>query len=91
VQITGSILQPNVSGNIKLSNGEVYLPHDRGGASSNRFRSYQSALPGGGIDKSFASKYISQYFGSESASPVAKISQTSGSGSTLLGYCFSIM
>ncbi|CAJ1973770.1 unnamed protein product [Sphenostylis stenocarpa] len=79
VQITGSILQPNISGNIKLSHGEVYLSHDKGDASSNRFPSYRSALPGGGIDKSFASRYISQYVGSESASPMAKISQTSGS------------
>ncbi|WVZ19349.1 hypothetical protein V8G54_006671 [Vigna mungo] len=83
VQITGSILQPNISGNIKLSHGEVYLPHDRGGASTNRFRSYQSALPSRDIDKSFASRYIPRYFGSESASPMAKISQTSGSGNTL--------
>ncbi|KAL9313337.1 hypothetical protein ACSQ67_018789 [Phaseolus vulgaris] len=86
VQITGSILQPNISGNIKLSRGEVYLPHDRGGSSPNRFPSYQSALPGGGIDKSFASRYIPQYFGSESASPMTKISQSSGSGNTLHAY-----
>lgn len=86
MQITGSILQPNISGNIKLSRGEVYLPHDRGGSSPNRFPSYQSALPGGGIDKSFASRYIPQYFGSESASPMTKISQSSGSGNTLHAY-----
>nr|KYP34089.1 hypothetical protein KK1_044988 [Cajanus cajan] len=75
VQITSSVLQPNISGNIKLSHGEVYLPHNKGGASSNRFPSYQSALP----DESFASRYISQYFGSESASLMTKISQSSGS------------
>ncbi|KAL2346810.1 hypothetical protein Fmac_000810 [Flemingia macrophylla] len=69
VQITGSVSQPNISGNLKLSQGEVYLPHD------NRFPSYQSALP----DESFASRYISQYFGSESASLMTKISQSSGS------------
>lgn len=85
VQITGSILQPNISGNIKLSQGEVYLPHDKGGAASNGFPSYPSAVPRGGIDKSYASRYISQYFGSESASLMAKNSQSSGSGNTLHG------
>ncbi|TKY74672.1 hypothetical protein E2542_SST03435 [Spatholobus suberectus] len=79
VQVTGSILQPNISGNIKLSHGEVYLPHDKGGAASNRLPSYQSVLPGGGIDESFASRYIARYFGSESASLMTKISQSSGS------------
>ena len=83
MQITGSILQPNISGNIKLSHGKVYLPHDRGGASTNKFRSFQSELPSGGIDKSFASRYISRYFGLESAPPMVKISQTSGSGNSL--------
>lgn len=81
MEITGSILQPNISGNIKLSHGEVYLPHE-GGAVSNRFPSYQSALPGGGVDKSLASRYTSRYFGSESASQMTKISQPSGSGNT---------
>ena len=38
MQITGSILQPNISGNIQLSRGEAYLPHDKGSgaASSNK-------------------------------------------------------
>ncbi|KAK7410301.1 hypothetical protein VNO78_00981 [Psophocarpus tetragonolobus] len=79
LQITGSILQPNISGNIILSHGEVYLPHDKGGAASNKFPLYQSELPGGGDDKSSVSRYISQYVGSEFASPMAKISQSSGS------------
>ncbi|KAL5190103.1 hypothetical protein HKD37_04G009631 [Glycine soja] len=85
VQITGSILQPNISGNIKLSQGEVYLPHDKGGAASNGFPSYPSALPRGSVDKSFASRYISRYFGSEAASPMAKNSQSSDCGNTLRG------
>ncbi|RDX99770.1 hypothetical protein CR513_17133, partial [Mucuna pruriens] len=79
VQITGSILQPNISGNIKLSHGEVYLLHDKGGASPKRFPSYQSALPSGSIDESFASRYISRYFGSESAFLMTKGSESSGS------------
>ncbi|MED6138356.1 hypothetical protein PIB30_073645, partial [Stylosanthes scabra] len=55
VQITGSILQPNISGNIKLSQGEAYLPHDKGdkgsGAASNRFPSNQPPLSAGGVIK----------------------------------------
>ncbi|XP_027356890.1 uncharacterized protein LOC113866209 [Abrus precatorius] len=68
VQIAGSILQPNISGNIKLSHGEVCLPHDRGGAASNRFHG-----------ETFASKYISPYFSSEPSSLTTKISQSSSS------------
>ncbi|XP_057423582.1 protein TIC236, chloroplastic-like [Lotus japonicus] len=80
LQITGSILQPNISGNIKLSHGEAYLPHDRGGAhASNRFPSNQSVLPAGGISKMFASRYVSRFFSSESASSRATNSQSSGS------------
>ncbi|KAL5071400.1 hypothetical protein RYX36_022287 [Vicia faba] len=80
VQITGSILQPNISGNIKLSNGEAYLPHDRGGApASNRFPSNQSMLPSGGVSQVFASRYVSRFFSSESPSASADTSQSSGS------------
>ncbi|CAL5206377.1 unnamed protein product [Lathyrus oleraceus] len=80
VQITGSILQPNISGNIKLSNGEAYLPHDRGGApASNRFPSNQSMLPSGGVSQVFASRYVSRFFSSESPSASANTSQSSGS------------
>ncbi|XP_061359585.1 protein TIC236, chloroplastic-like isoform X2 [Gastrolobium bilobum] len=80
MQITGSILQPNISGNIKLSQGEAYLPHDRGGApASNRFPSNQSMVPAGGVSRVFASRYVSRFFSSESASSKAKISQSSGS------------
>lgn len=40
IQITGSILQPNVSGMIKLSNGEASLPQDKGsGEASKRLAS----------------------------------------------------
>ncbi|RYQ90040.1 hypothetical protein Ahy_B09g096350 isoform A [Arachis hypogaea] len=60
VQITGSMLQPNISGNIKLSQGEAYLPHDKGdkggGAASNRFPSNQPPLPAGGVSRAFASR-----------------------------------
>ncbi|CAI0416943.1 unnamed protein product [Linum tenue] len=69
MQVTGSILQPNISGNIKLSHGEAYLPHDRGsGASSfNRLASNPARLPGG-VNLAAASRYVSRFFGTEPAS-----------------------
>ncbi|XP_040968677.1 protein TIC236, chloroplastic isoform X2 [Gossypium hirsutum] len=69
LQITGSILQPNISGNIKLSHGEAYLPHDKGSgpAPFNRLTSNQSRLPGAGINQAVASRYVSRFFGSEPA------------------------
>lgn len=88
MQITGSILQPNISGNIKLSHGEAYLPHDRGGApASDRFPSNQSMLPSGGVSQVFASRYVSRFFSAESPSK-AKTSQSPGSGIALLIYQF---
>ncbi|KAL4297144.1 hypothetical protein GQ457_12G028170 [Hibiscus cannabinus] len=53
LQITGSILQPNISGNIKLSHGEVYLPHDKGSepVAFSRLASNQSVFPGAGINQ----------------------------------------
>lgn len=83
LQITGSILQPVISGNVKLSNGEVYLPHDGGSGNSQALASNQSALSAGGNSQEFASRYISQYFGSRSASLTTKSSQSSSSGNTL--------
>ncbi|KAH1203410.1 hypothetical protein GmHk_17G049668 [Glycine max] len=80
LQITGSILQPNISGNIKISQGEAYLPHDRGGTpASNRFPSNQSVLPTAGVSRMFASRYVSRFLNSESASSREKVSQSSGS------------
>ncbi|KAM6592238.1 hypothetical protein CsatA_014843 [Cannabis sativa] len=65
MQITGSILQPNISGNIKLSHGEAYLPHDKGsGSAHNRLASDQSTLPGGEV----ALTYVSRFFNSQPAS-----------------------
>ncbi|XP_028802385.1 uncharacterized protein LOC114757483 isoform X2 [Neltuma alba] len=77
VQITGSILQPNISGNIKLSHGEAYLPHDRGGATTNRFPSNQSMLPPAGVSQAVASRYVSRFFSSKSAASRTKVSQSS--------------
>lgn len=83
LQITGSILQPVISGNVKLSRGEVYLPQDGGSGDSQALASNQSAVSAGGDSQEFASRYISQYFGSRSASLTTKSSQSSSSGNTL--------
>ncbi|KAJ7958710.1 Embryo defective protein [Quillaja saponaria] len=78
MQITGSILQPNISGNIKLSHGEAYLPHDKGsGTASNRFASNQSMLPAAGVSRTVASRYVSRFFSSEPATLRVKSSQPS--------------
>ncbi|KAE8735436.1 hypothetical protein F3Y22_tig00000340pilonHSYRG00391 [Hibiscus syriacus] len=77
LQITGSILQPNISGNIKLSHGEAYLPHDKGSgaAAFNRLASNQSRLLGAGVNKAVASRYVSRFFSSEPASSRTKLPQ----------------
>ncbi|KAK9029590.1 hypothetical protein V6N11_026702 [Hibiscus sabdariffa] len=77
LQITGSILQPNISGNIKLSHGEAYLPHDKGSGAApfNRLASNQSRLVGAGVNKTVASRYVSRFFGSEPASSRTKLPQ----------------
>ncbi|XP_022936094.1 uncharacterized protein LOC111442799 [Cucurbita moschata] len=68
MQITGSILQPNISGNIQLSRGEAYLPHDKGSgaASFNKVVSDQFSPPTGSSNQVVASKYASPFFSSES-------------------------
>uniref|UniRef100_A0A5B7AB30 Translocation and assembly module TamB C-terminal domain-containing protein n=1 Tax=Davidia involucrata TaxID=16924 RepID=A0A5B7AB30_DAVIN len=70
LQITGSILQPNISGNIKLSHGEAYLPHDKGSGAApfNRMASNQSSLPSGGYNRVVASKFVSRFFSLKPAS-----------------------
>ncbi|KHG03609.1 Acetolactate synthase large subunit [Gossypium arboreum] len=79
LQITGSILQPTISGNIKLSHGEAYLPHDKGSGAAplNRLASNQSRLLGSGVNKAVASRYVSRFFGSEPASSRTKLPQPS--------------
>ena len=66
MHITCSILQPNISGNIKLSHGVAYLPHDKGsGSAPNRLASNQSTLPGGGVNSEVALRYVSRFFNSQ--------------------------
>ncbi|XP_007013733.2 PREDICTED: uncharacterized protein LOC18588930 [Theobroma cacao] len=79
LQLTGSILQPNISGNIKLSHGEAYLPHDKGSGAApfNKLASNQSRLPGAGVSQAVASRYVSRFFSSEPASSRTKLPQSS--------------
>lgn len=63
LQITGSITQPNISGNIKISHGEAYLPHDKGSGTAPfpRDASNGPKLPGGSYSRMAASKYVSRF------------------------------
>lgn len=67
LQITGSILQPSISGNIKLSQGEAYLPHDKGSGTApfNRLPSNQTRLPKDTFNRMVAARYVSRFFGAE--------------------------
>ncbi|KAK1324832.1 hypothetical protein QJS10_CPA01g01238 [Acorus calamus] len=79
MQITGSILQPDISGMIKLSHGEAYLPHDKGnGASVNQLTSNISSFPSGGYSRMTTSGHVSRFFGSEPASSKTKFPQSTG-------------
>lgn len=79
LQVTGSILQPNISGNIKLSHGEAYLPHEKGGgaaaAAINREASDSSNMPSGGYNQVVASKYVSRFL---NLKPATSVQQPSG-------------
>ncbi|CAI9094401.1 OLC1v1030130C2 [Oldenlandia corymbosa var. corymbosa] len=63
LQISGSILQPTISGKTKLSHGEAYIPHDKGSGSApfNRDVSNQAGVPVGGYNRAVASKYVSRF------------------------------
>lgn len=79
IQIAGSILQPNISGMIKLSHGEAYLPHDRGnGAVVNRLASNVSRFPPAGYNRMTAPGHVSRFFGSLSPAVHNKWPQPSG-------------
>ncbi|KAF9613143.1 hypothetical protein IFM89_005714 [Coptis chinensis] len=80
VQITGSILQPNISGMIKLSRGEAYLPHDKGNGAAmiNRLASNRPNLSAAGYGRMTGPGYVSRFFSSEPATSHAKFPQPSG-------------
>ncbi|KAF3780354.1 hypothetical protein EJ110_NYTH39403 [Nymphaea thermarum] len=70
IQVTGSILQPDVSGMIKLSHGEAYLPHDKGaGATVNRLTANRSSLASSIYSRLASSGHVSRFFGSLSTGP----------------------
>ncbi|GAB4854197.1 hypothetical protein Ancab_022779 [Ancistrocladus abbreviatus] len=79
LQITGSIFQPNISGKIKMSHGEAYLPHDKGSGAApfNKFASSQSRLSIGGYNRMVAA-YVSRFSSSEPAVSRSSFSQSSG-------------
>ncbi|KAG9459336.1 hypothetical protein H6P81_003844 [Aristolochia fimbriata] len=78
IRITGSMMQPNVSGMIQLSHGEAYLPHDKGnGAETRVLPSSQSILPKVGYNRMVASGKVSSYLGVGLTSSNAKLSQPS--------------
>lgn len=80
LQISGSILQPNISGKMKLSHGEAYLPHDKGSGTApfNRETSDQSRLPAGGYNRIVASKYVSRFLSLKPAASSIQFNQSSG-------------
>lgn len=73
-------MQPNISGKIKMSHGEAYLPHDKGGgaASVNRDVSNQPLLPSSGYNQVVASKYVSRFLSLKPAASSASFTQPSG-------------
>ncbi|EHA8590861.1 hypothetical protein COCNU_scaffold026073G000010 [Cocos nucifera] len=78
VQISGSILQPNISGMIQLSHGEAYLPHDKGnGAAGHRLAS-RASFPAASYTRVTDSGHVSHFFGSLAISSDNKWSQPPG-------------
>ncbi|KAH6835833.1 embryo defective 2410 [Perilla frutescens var. hirtella] len=63
LQIAGSIMQPNISGKIKISQGEVYLPHDKGSGTAPLITDItnEPRLPAGSYGRMVASKYVSRF------------------------------
>lgn len=63
LQIAGSIMQPNISGKIKISQGEVYLPHDKGSGTTPLINEItnEPRPPAGSYGRMVASKYVSRF------------------------------
>lgn len=69
LQVSGSILQPIISGMVRLSHGEAYLPHDKGnGALANRLASTKARYPPPGYDQMMTSGNVSRFLRSLSTS-----------------------
>ena len=92
MQIAGSLLQPNISGNIKLSHGEAYLPHDKGSGAAhfNRLGSSQTQLTSSGISHAVASRYVSRFFSSEPATAWTKFSPPTGDALVFHKFLFDV-
>ncbi|KAL1539650.1 protein TIC236, chloroplastic-like protein [Salvia divinorum] len=63
LQISGSIMQPNISGKIKISQGEVYLPHDKGSGTAPFINdtTNEPRPPAGAYGRMVATKYVSRF------------------------------
>lgn len=80
MQIRGSVLQPNISGKIKLSHGEAYLPHDKGSGTTpfNRGTSDHRMPPPDGYNHLVVSKYVSHFLNLKPAASNIQFHQSSG-------------
>ncbi|XP_047977254.1 protein TIC236, chloroplastic-like [Salvia hispanica] len=70
LQISGSIMQPNMSGKIKISQGEVYLPHDKGSGTAPFINdaTNEPRPPAGAYGRMVATKYVSRFLNLKPAS-----------------------
>lgn len=80
LQLSGSILQPTISGKMKLSHGEAYLPHDKrsGSAPFNRDTSSQSRLAAASHSRLVASKYVARFLSLKPLASSIPFNQPSG-------------
>lgn len=77
LQVTGSILRPDVSGMIRLSHGEAYLPHDKGnGAVTTRLASNKSSYLPAGFGQTTTSQDVSRFLGALTTSPNSQQTET---------------
>jgi hypothetical protein len=69
LQVSGSILQPVISGMVRLSHGEAYLPHDKGnGPLASRLVSTKARYASPGYDQMISSGHVSGFLRSLSTS-----------------------
>ncbi|KAG6437902.1 hypothetical protein SASPL_102833 [Salvia splendens] len=70
LQISGSIMQPNMSGKIKISQGEVYLPHDKGSGTAPFINdtTNEPRPPACAYCRMVATKYVSRFLNLKPAS-----------------------
>eukprot|EP01018_Ginkgo_biloba_P034762 Gb_34401 [translate_table: standard] len=91
IQVAGSIMEPEVSGMIKFSHGEAYLPQEKGtGAAITRLASNPKSLSSGGYSRMVSAGNIARFYNADSTSLSADVPvRASGDHEmTLLGYCW---